>query len=116
MWIDPGLDERGNMAIRLCQSCGAPLEDETSPTYPQHIGTDADGSLTFEYCSHCYRDGHYVNEKLSLERMIEINLTYMTLDEMREMAGAGVDASEEDVRAEVKTVMRKFLLTLKRWR
>jgi Putative zinc ribbon domain len=53
-------------AYRNCQSCGMPLKrDERGG------GTEADGSISHKYCSHCYRQGRFVQPDLTVEQMQE---------------------------------------------
>jgi Putative zinc ribbon domain len=47
-----------------CQSCGMPLRVD-----PKGGGTNADGTLTREYCSHCYVGGKFVNPNMTIEEM-----------------------------------------------
>ena len=49
----------------FCQSCGMPLsKDELGG------GTNADGTLSTEYCSHCYQSGRFTEPNLSVEEMV----------------------------------------------
>ena len=49
-----------------CQSCGMPLaRDERGG------GTEADGSKSTEYCSHCYQKGAFTDPQMTAERMVE---------------------------------------------
>ena len=41
---------------QFCQSCGMPL------TKNEDCGTNADGSINFDYCKYCYADGHFLQE------------------------------------------------------
>ena len=34
-------------------------------------GTERDGSLTTEYCSHCYRQGGFIEPDITAEQMVE---------------------------------------------
>ncbi|BDC97794.1 zinc ribbon domain-containing protein [Persicobacter psychrovividus] len=45
------------MSKEKCQSCGMPLSKD-----PQGGGTNADGSKSEEFCSHCYVDGQFLFE------------------------------------------------------
>ncbi len=49
-----------------CQSCGMPLARDA-----QGGGTEADGSPSRSYCSHCYRHGRFVLPGLTVEQMQE---------------------------------------------
>ena len=84
----------------FCQSCGMPLENEDVK------GTNADGSKSNDYCIHCYQAGAFTQD-LSMDEMIELNLTY--LDEWNKSSGRNLTVDE--ARAELKM----FMPTLKRW-
>jgi hypothetical protein len=47
-----------------CQSCGMPLSRD-----PMGGGTNADGTRTAEYCSHCYRKGAFTQPDITAEQM-----------------------------------------------
>ena len=49
----------------FCQSCGMPLSKGALGG-----GTNADGSRTREYCSHCYREGRFTEPNLSVDEMM----------------------------------------------
>ena len=51
--------------VPSCESCGMPLEN------PGDAGTGADGSPNTRYCTHCYREGSFVEPDLTREQMIE---------------------------------------------
>ncbi|MGL5721316.1 MAG: zinc ribbon domain-containing protein [Brevinema sp.] len=40
----------------LCQSCGMPLRSD-----PKGGGTNADGTISLEYCSYCWENGKFLN-------------------------------------------------------
>lgn len=48
-----------------CQSCGMPLARD-----PLGGGSNADGSLSSEYCSHCYRGGAFTEPNLTSGEMV----------------------------------------------
>lgn len=50
--------------IPTCGSCGMPIAG------PGDAGTEADGTPSDRYCTHCYRDGAFVEPDLTRERMI----------------------------------------------
>ncbi len=41
----------------MCQSCGMPLKKD-----PENGGTNTDGSVNTNYCSHCYQNGLFTFE------------------------------------------------------
>jgi hypothetical protein len=47
-----------------CQSCGMPLTKD-----PLGGGSNADGSLTSEYCSHCYQRGMFTQPNITPQEM-----------------------------------------------
>jgi hypothetical protein len=47
-----------------CQSCGMPLKRDE-----QGGGTNADGSKSTVYCSHCFQRGQFVLPDLTVEEM-----------------------------------------------
>jgi len=56
------------MQEQMCESCGAPigaLEEMYGP------GTEADGTVSTDYCNYCYKDGTFTNPNLTLEEMID---------------------------------------------
>jgi hypothetical protein len=48
----------------FCQSCGMPLSRDKFGG-----GTNANGSRSAEFCSHCYQDGRFTEPNLSVEEM-----------------------------------------------
>jgi hypothetical protein len=48
----------------FCQSCGMPLSRD-----PLSGGTNADGTRTAEYCSHCYAKGAFTQPEITAEQM-----------------------------------------------
>src|SRR5262245_2209079 len=49
----------------FCQSCGMPLSRD-----PLGGGTNADGSRSPEYCSHCFLDGKFTEPDLTMSQMV----------------------------------------------
>jgi hypothetical protein len=47
-----------------CQSCGMPLSKDALGG-----GTNADGSRSREYCSHCYREGAFTQPNITAAEM-----------------------------------------------
>ena len=58
-----------------CQSCGMPISETAG-----NMGTNADGSPTFEYCAFCFRNGAFTNPKQTMNEMIESSIENMTAD------------------------------------
>lgn len=51
-------------AYKNCQSCGMPLSRDE-----QGGGTNADGSRSLMYCSHCYQNGKFTLPDITLMEM-----------------------------------------------
>lgn len=47
----------------MCQSCGIPLDNDVK------MGTEADGSQSELYCSHCYQKGKFTQSNATAEQM-----------------------------------------------
>jgi hypothetical protein len=79
-----------------CQSCGMPLNKDKKA-----IGTEADGTLSELYCSHCYENGKFTFPDI-------------TVDEMR------AKVTEKIVEMKIPRFVAKFLTRntrkLKRWK
>ena len=54
------------MTYKNCQSCGMPLSKDS-----EGGGTEADGSKSAMYCSHCYRSGAFTQPGLTSIEMQE---------------------------------------------
>ena len=52
------------MEMKFCQSCGMPL------TSDEVCGTNADGSLSADYCTYCYQQGKFAQD-CTMDEMIE---------------------------------------------
>ncbi len=50
----------------VCQSCGMPMSED-----PEGGGTNADGTLSSEYCSFCYARGVFTQPDITMEAMRE---------------------------------------------
>jgi predicted N-acetyltransferase YhbS len=86
---------------QFCQSCGMPL------TQNEDCGTNADGSINFDYCKYCYQGGKFLQD--------------CTMDEMIEHCAQFVDEVNKHMprpmtRDEYKAMMRGFFPMLKRWK
>ena len=85
----------------FCQSCGMPLMNN------EDCGTNADGSINFDYCQYCYKDGRFLQE--------------CTMDGMIEHCAQFVDEVNKNMpkpvtKEEYKRMMQGFFPMLKRWR
>ena len=49
----------------FCQSCGMPLSRDEKGG-----GTEAGGSKSTEYCSHCYLNGEFTDPGLTVDQMM----------------------------------------------
>ena len=86
---------------QFCQSCGMPL------TSVDDCGTNANGSVNYEYCKYCYQEGRFLQD--------------CTMDEMIEHCAQFVDEVNKQMpkpmtREEYKQMMQGFFPMLKRWR
>ena len=84
----------------FCQSCLMPIDND------EVKGTNSDGSLSDDYCTHCYQNGAFTSD-ISMNDMIEGNLQH--LDEWNK--SAGLNMTEDEARAQLQQLMP----TLKRW-
>ncbi len=80
----------------ICQSCGMSLKQFTD------FGTYSDGSINTDYCYHCYQDGAFTDQNISLEEKIAKNIA------VAQRLGIS--------RAEAKKQAHVILPSLKRWR
>ena len=86
---------------QFCQSCGMPL------TRDEDCGTNADGSINYDYCKYCYNGGKFLQD--------------FTMDEMIEHCAQFVDEVNKQLpkpmtRDEYKQMMQGFFPMLKRWK
>ena len=58
------------MKQKICQSCGMPLQKE------EDFGTNANGSKSEEYCFHCFQNGKFLDEGITLEGKISKNVKF----------------------------------------
>lgn len=87
--------------VQQCQSCGMLLEKDSDR------GTQADGSLSGEYCSFCFENGKFAQDA-TMEEMAEHNL--QCLDEWNDAANLQITIQE------AREQLLEFLPTLKRWK
>jgi len=85
-------------AMKLCQSCAMPMNQPEAK-----YGTEADGSMSEDYCHYCYKEGSFT-ANVTMDEMIEICVPHMVSDEPGGM-------SEETARS----MMQGLLPALKRW-
>lgn len=86
------------MDQKFCQSCGMPMGDNANL-----YGTNKDGSQNQDYCTYCFKDGHFTFNG-SMEELIEFCVP--------KMVQANQDMSEEKARQ----IMLEWFPTLKRWK
>lgn len=86
-----------DQTMKFCQSCGMPLAEDG-----QH-GTEADGTVSLDYCAYCYQQGQFVGE-MTMEEMIDFCTPHMV------QANPGMTAEQ------ARTQMFRFFPLLKRWR
>jgi len=48
----------------FCQSCSMPMGK------PEDFGTEADGSASKDYCTHCYQKGQFTAPDMGMEGMV----------------------------------------------
>lgn len=52
--------------IRACQSCGMPMSEK------EQFGTEADGSLSKDYCTYCYQNGTFTAPDITIDEMAKL--------------------------------------------
>jgi hypothetical protein len=55
--------------VKICQSCGMPLDKD-----PNKGGTNLDGSKSDKYCSFCFQNGKFTDEGITLKEKVEKNI------------------------------------------
>lgn len=83
------------MAIKFCQSCGMPMEND------EVRGTEKDGSKSADYCKYCYEQGAFIQPDLSMEEMIAVCVPHM------------VESGMEENQA--RAILNQSMPHLKRW-
>lgn len=84
--------------MSICQSCGMNIAED------QYKGTNVDGSLSQEFCSYCFQNGKYTNNR-SLEEQVEVGLSF---DDKYQ--NASIEEKEK-----IKEQAKNILSNLKRW-
>ena len=84
------------MKKKICQSCGMPLEKEDD------FGTNANGSKSEEYCFHCFQNGNFLDDGITLQEKIDKNVKF----------AVQIGMSESKARKMASEVLPK----LKRWK
>lgn len=79
----------------ICQSCAMPLKEDND------LGTNQDGSKNQEYCFHCFQNGRFLDEGITLSEKIAKNVKF----------GVKMGMSEEVA----KKMCDEILPKLKRW-
>ena len=62
-----------------CQSCGMPMNKD-----PDGGGSEADGTRSTRYCSHCYKDGNFAQPDITVDEMKQL-----VKEKMAEMKSPG---------------------------
>ena len=81
---------------KSCQSCGMPLQKE------EYCGTNVGGSKSEEYCFHCFQNGKFLDEGITLQEKIDKNVGF----------AVEMGMSEQEARKMASEVLPK----LKRWK
>ena len=66
--------------LYICQSCSMPMKEE------KDFGSNSnkEKNKNYEYCIHCYKNGKFTKEKLTMEEQINKNIQFgikMGMDE-----------------------------------
>lgn len=80
----------------ICQSCGMPLRKN------EDFGTNADGSKSEEHCFHCFSNGKFLDEGITLDEKIEKNVKF------------GIKMGMPEAMA--RQMCEKIMPNLKRWK
>lgn len=88
------------MKQQFCQSCGMPLTDANR-------GTNADGSISEDYCVYCYKDGKFT-QSFTMSQMVEFCLQFV--DQINAQTGWNLTPMQ------AKEQMLHHFPHLKRWK
>lgn len=77
------------MGVKICQSCGMPLNKE------ENWGTNQDNFKMDEYCRFCFQNGKFTNLNMTMQEMIEKSVEtskkmWIPEDKAREIANNSV--------------------------
>ncbi|MHA1954648.1 MAG: zinc ribbon domain-containing protein [Candidatus Heimdallarchaeaceae archaeon] len=97
-----GLDKKIILEEPLCQSCACSL-DATDK------GSEADGSISDDYCEVCYQEGKFTDE-FTMKEMIE-KMSEEMIEKNRPTTVANLTITIDEARS----YLRSLLPTLKRW-
>ena len=86
---------------QFCQSCSMPL------TRKEDCGTNADGTVNYDYCQYCYKEGRFLQD-CTMDQMIEHCAQF--LDEVNKNLPAPM------TREQYIQMMQGFFPLLKRWK
>ncbi len=81
----------------FCQSCGMPMENIDC------FGTDADKEKNNDYCCHCFQNGEFVDQNITMEEMIDLSASIMA-------------EKTKIPETNAKDICGSFVPTLKRWK
>jgi hypothetical protein len=73
--------------MKICQSCGMPMQKD------EDFGKNTDGIKNEEYCFHCFQDGKFLDQGITLQEKIDKNVKIalqmgMSEKKAREMASS----------------------------
>ncbi len=80
----------------ICQSCGMPLRNEAD------FGTNSDKSKSSEFCFHCFQNGAFLDQGITVQEKIDKNVRF------------GVQMGMTETVA--RNMAEELLPTLKRWK
>ena len=89
--------DKNHTETRWCQSCAMPMDGGDAVH-----GTNADGTMSEDYCSYCYQNGAFTTS-CTMNEMVEMCVPHLVQ--------AHPDMTEQSARE----MMLGFFPTLKRW-
>jgi len=81
---------------KICRSCALPMDYKD-------LGTESDGSRSYDYCNLCFKDGKFTNPNITMNQMIKESITRL----------AGKLKVPE---SQAKEAAELFIPRLKRWK